>query len=223
MLFGWERLQGICLKCKFKMSKFDATAGKHLFFFCAAWIESQGVEYRKWCLSCTLPWLGHSSSVGCVCSEHHYLQGDTDQLEWVGLQGMENLRAILCKVHRDIREKNSGGGGGGARMTRDMKLSLNPGGQWVQMCCVPRDCSKTDFSSTQRTLSQWALTRATFGRVSSLSLQVAGRAGWQSVRGAGEGLLHSWGIRLDHLCNPLQSQDAIITITITILLPFELY
>lgn len=38
-----------------------------------------------------------------------YLQGDSDQLEWVEPQGMKNLKIILCKVHGDIRESYSGG------------------------------------------------------------------------------------------------------------------
>lgn len=38
------------------------------------------------------------------------MQGDSDQLEWVELWGMKNLQSILCKVHKDIEERYSGGG-----------------------------------------------------------------------------------------------------------------
>lgn len=37
-----------------------------------------------------------------------YLQGDADQLEWVELQRMKNLKLILCKVRGYIRESYSG-------------------------------------------------------------------------------------------------------------------
>lgn len=36
---------------------------------------------------------------------NYYLQGDTHQLEWVGLQEMENLQSILCKVYLDYQRK----------------------------------------------------------------------------------------------------------------------
>lgn len=139
---------------------------------------------------------------------NYYLQGDTGQLEWVGLQGMENLQSILCKVHRGIRERYFGGGGGGHKDGLRHEAVLKSRRTWAQMCCTPSECSKTRSElnpkdSLSVSTNQGYLWRSKFLVPASVQVGVSGN----QPGGLGKNSCHTQGIRLDHLCNPLQSQS----------------